>query len=88
MKLDLYRLLYGGSFRALEDKFGWYKSNYGEALGWIKYKSEGFHKQYLISFDEEKRFVATLSPLCPDNNVLGLKSQLNTIPVKLCILLI
>jgi len=81
VKLDLYRQLYGGSFRVLEEKFGWYKSNYGEALGWIKYKSEGFHKLYLTSLDEKTRYMVSATY----SQTLDLKLLLSTIPEVLCI---
>ncbi len=49
-------MLYGGSMESLAEEFGFPKSNIGEALGWLKYKTEGFHIPYLTSFSLEKRF--------------------------------
>ena len=55
VKLDLYIKLYGGSRRTLEENFGIPKSNIGEALNWIKYKTEFFHTRYVKSLSISQR---------------------------------
>lgn len=70
-KLVLHRMLYGKSLRAMSDivfqEGDAKKSTLGDILGWAKYKTESFHRQWILPFDHETRVQAAMDHNSGDN---------------------